>query len=148
MYVGARAFGQVAGKRTLQTAGEATQAQMEATTAADVFVSPANTRFHPGVAKAWVHFGVSGDVLASHNITTVTKNGTGDWTAFMTVANSSANYAFALSRFGTVGMRVNMFDVIAMTASTLRVSAYNVGSGAADVSGISQLSIVIFGDQA
>jgi hypothetical protein len=52
-----------------------------------------------GVCRAWVNFNGDGTVAirASFNVTSITDNGTGDYTANFTTAISDANYAYALS---------------------------------------------------
>jgi hypothetical protein len=47
-----------------------------------------------GIAKAWVYFnGVSGATInASFNVSSVTRNGTGDYTIAFTTSMPSANY--------------------------------------------------------
>lgn len=58
-----------------------------------------------GSAKAWVNFNGTGTVTirASHNVTSITDNGTGDYTVNFTNAMASINYAivFGHSRGGT-----------------------------------------------
>lgn len=47
-----------------------------------------------GIAKAWVYFSVSGTtptVQNSFNVSSITYNGTGDWTATFTTAMPNAN---------------------------------------------------------
>lgn len=47
-----------------------------------------------GIAKAWVNFnGSTAAIRASFNVGSITKNGTGDYTANFTTAMPNANYA-------------------------------------------------------
>ena len=47
-----------------------------------------------GIAKAWVNFnGSTAAIRASFNVSSVTKNGTGDWSISFTTAMPDANYA-------------------------------------------------------
>jgi hypothetical protein len=47
-----------------------------------------------GSAKAWVNFaGTTGTIRASYNVSSVTRNGTGDYTSNFTSALSDANYS-------------------------------------------------------
>jgi len=50
-------------------------------------------------AKAWVNFNGTGTVAirASGNVSSITDNGTGDYTVNFTVAMADANYAFVLT---------------------------------------------------
>ena len=85
------------------------------------------------VAKAWVNFNGTGVVAirASYNVSSITDNGTGDYTVNFTTAFADANYACsALSQFAEDG--ANPADIVisiarqtgAYTASSVRVSAY------------------------
>jgi hypothetical protein len=54
----------------------------------------------PEQARAWVRFGVSAGVVtitARHNVSSVTRNGAGDYTVNFATAFASANYGFSLS---------------------------------------------------
>jgi hypothetical protein len=57
-----------------------------------------------GVAKAWVNFNGTGTVAirGSFNVSSITDNGTGDYTVNFTTAMPNANYAVAASA-GPVG---------------------------------------------
>lgn len=77
---------------TANLAAEATQAQMEAATDTATRVSPAKMKFHPGVAKVWVSCGVSGNILGSQNVASVTDTGTGSITVTFSTGFSSLNY--------------------------------------------------------
>lgn len=70
----------------------ATQAEMEAGTANNKYVTPKGVNWHPGVAKFWVKAGVTGNVLASWNVTSLTDNGTGDITVNIGTDFSSVNW--------------------------------------------------------
>ena len=49
-----------------------------------------------GIAKAWVNFnGVGGAIRGSFNVSSITVNGTGDYTVTFTTAMPNANYALA-----------------------------------------------------
>lgn len=75
-------------------------------------------------AKAWVNFNGTGTVAirASGNVSSITDNGTGDYTVNFTVAMVDANYSFALNgRYGNgeYGMQYGMQSV---TTTAIRVS--------------------------
>jgi len=59
---------------------------------------PVNTVVN-GSAKAWVNFNGTGTVAirASFNVSSITDNGTGDYTANFTTALADANYAVAIT---------------------------------------------------
>ena len=52
-----------------------------------------------GLAKAWVNFNGTGTVAirASFNVSSITDNGTGDYTVNFTTALADANYGYAVS---------------------------------------------------
>lgn len=74
----------------------ATQAEMEAAASAVLFASPARMQYHPGVAKAWLRQSTSGGTptrVANYNVTSITDNGAGDFTAnFGTPFSSTTSY--------------------------------------------------------
>jgi hypothetical protein len=77
-----------------------------------------------GLAKAWVNFNGTGTVAirASLNVSSITDNGTGDYTVNFTTAFADANYSFALNgRYGNgeYGMQYGMQSV---TTTAIRVS--------------------------
>lgn len=80
---------------TTLSANAAVQADMEAQTANKVVT--ADVLLHsPAAAKAWVCFTVPAGaptIQTSFNVTSITDNGTGDFTVNFTTAFSSANYA-------------------------------------------------------
>jgi len=53
----------------------------------------------PGAAKAWVNFDGTGTVAirAQLNVSSITDNGTGDYTVNFTTALADANYVYALA---------------------------------------------------
>lgn len=57
-----------------------------------------------GLAKAWVNFNGTGTVaiLASYNVSSITDNGTGDYTVNFTTAMSDGNYVVAMQGTGPV----------------------------------------------
>jgi len=92
-----------------------------------------------GLCKAWVNFSGIGTVAirASYNVSSITDNGTGDYTVNFTTAMVDANYAcFALSHFAEdatnpAGMAISIArQTGAYTASSVRVSAFATSSTA------------------
>ena len=76
----------------------ASQAEMEAGTATDKFVTPQGVNWHPGVCKAWGKHAVSGAVpqmTATWNVTSVTDSGVSRVTPVIATDFSSANYAIS-----------------------------------------------------
>lgn len=96
-----------------------------------------------GSSKAWVNFNGTGTVAirAGFNVSSITDNGTGDYTINFTTAMPDASYSIAgtASRSGTVGaasagVTVTPNDVItARTTSACRIILLvNAGDGAYD----------------
>ncbi len=73
--------------------GVATQAEQETSTSIVQAVTPGRQQYHPSAAKAWAKFGVSGNILASYNVTSITDNGAGLAQVNFTTAFSSENYS-------------------------------------------------------
>jgi len=129
----------------------ATQAEMEAASSTTVSVTPGRTQYHPGVSKAWCSFNGTGTpaMLASYNMdSSITDNGTGDWTVSLATDMSSGNYC-------TVGMckapaDSNVFSVFIKEGTTPGAGTINVrvsnGSGTFVDSAI--VNLAFFGDQA
>ena len=66
--------------------------------------STSSTNCIQGSAKAWVNFnGTNASIRASYNVSSVTRNGTGDYTVTMTNAMSDANYTVSISSTVTWG---------------------------------------------
>ncbi len=142
----ANTFLQTNGSGTLAfadiSAWAATQADQEASTSTTTFVSPGRQQYHPSAAKAWGVANVSGTINASHNLTSVTDNGTGDITWTWNVDFSSASYvANASINTGTsLALKVNG----SMLAGSCNVISYNLSNVATDPT---QHMVAAFGDQ-
>lgn len=76
---------------------EASQADMEAATGSTQLVTPRRVKDSPFAAKAWCKWGVTTTIDASAGVSSITDNGTGDWTLNWSTAFSSANYAVSYS---------------------------------------------------
>jgi hypothetical protein len=85
-------------------------------------------------ARAWVNFNGTGTVAirASGNVSSITDNGTGDYTVNFTTAMSDANYsATANGGNGSGGAaQAGAYSIAAPTASALRIQTLN-GTGTA-----------------
>ena len=93
-------------------------------------------------AKAWVNFNGTGTVAigASGNVSSITDNGTGDYTVNFTNAMTDANYSWSGMATDTGGFNFNFPSVGArqsgnMTTTTLRIAtAYQQSASATDFS--------------
>lgn len=125
-------------------AAVATQANMESAASAgstSLIVTPGRVQYHPGVAKAWVRFdGTATSVTsgAAYNVTSITDNGTGNYTVFWTTAFSSSNYAVDVSS------NLNNSRIASVSSNSAQVICLDLSGTAADASIV---SIIAFGDQ-
>lgn len=90
-----------------------------------------------GLAKAWVNFNGTGTVAirASLNVSSITDNGTGDYTVNFTNAFVDANYAVAVSGSitgGTIRL-ANVSGDSAPTTTSRRVTSANSSFAALDL---------------
>lgn len=97
-------------------------------------------------AKAWVNFNGTGTVAirAAGNVSSITDNGTGDYTVNFTTAMSDANYAVVsistdvqLAGIGSVGI----YTLTTPSTTAVRVSSVNSSNAFFDSA---QLHYVIF----
>ena len=81
-----------------------------------------------GIAKAWVNFdGTTASpstIRGSFNVTSITKNGTGDYTVNFTTSMSNANYATVIQvRYGSANaayLSANIYSDATYTTSSVR----------------------------
>jgi len=99
----------------------------------------------PTTAKAWVNFNgtLSGPITpaSSYNVTSITKNGTGDYTVNFTTALSNANYSATLSYYIASGVTTGR--VFSYSTTSIRILTTGVSSTLADANPI---SLQIFGN--
>ena len=89
-----------------------------------------------GSAKAWVNFNGTGTVAirASYNVSSITDNGTGDYTVNFTNALTDANYA-AVAGAGNgddTTSFINGVAQVAPTTSAVRLKVVNSSTVASD----------------
>jgi len=84
--------------------------------------------------KAWVNFNGTGTVAirASFNVSSITDNGTGDYTVNFTTALADANYAPNIQTNSNVTSFVAMFGGYQFTTDTKTASAYRFHTGFSD----------------
>ena len=97
-------------------------------------------------ALAWVNFNGTGTVAirSSYNVSSITDNGTGDYTVNFATPMSDANYAVSGSATGA-GLLSNYSSLTAQTTTALRVrtSASDAGGAAYDST---YVSVAVFGN--
>jgi hypothetical protein len=81
------------------------------------------------MCRAWVNFNGTGTVAirASGNVTSITDNGTGDYTVNFTTAMTDANYS--VSGFSIALDSSNATNVWLKTGTTLATSSFNIMVG-------------------
>ena len=88
--------------------------------------------------RAWVNFNGTGTVAirASFNVSSITDNGTGDFTVNFTSALADANYSFqgtaSQAGTGSNGQMVSILASTAPTSSALRFRTQQDGIGVTD----------------
>ena len=82
--------------------------------------STAVTNVINGSAKAWVNFNGSGTVAirASHNVTSITDNGTGDYTVNFESAMEDANYVITSISADISTAGLGSFGILSSTTPT------------------------------
>jgi hypothetical protein len=105
-------------------------------------VSTSTANCIQGSAKAWVNFNGTGTVAirASYNVSSITDNGTGDYTVNFTNALPDANYApvmtcssWTLGNFGVMAIAANNnAPAILKSTTQLRFQTYNSQTGLGD----------------
>ncbi len=94
--------------------------------------------------RAWVNFNGTGTVAirASGNVTSITDNGTGDYTVNFTTAMPDANYAANVTtQSGGIAGAVTLDASTARTTTTLRVGALTTAGAFVDSA---QMGISVF----
>lgn len=119
------------------TVTAAVKSDQTTATSTSVAVVPGVQQNHPSAAKAWVYFtGSTGAILASYNVTSITRNAAGDYTVNFTTAFTSANYSFAGSCGPGTGATTGRFvagpNGSAPTASAFRFAVVSTTFALAD----------------
>ena len=101
-------------------------------------VSTSSANVIQGSAKAWVNFnGANGSIRASYNTSSVTRNGTGDYSVNFTNALPDANYSAVIQmQTDSTGTnnRLIMINPASnpLTTTVLRIGAFIPGSSRFD----------------
>ena len=89
-----------------------------------------------GIAKAWVNFNGTGTIAArdSENVSSLTDNGTGNYTVTFSNAFGAADYASVASGNNALSLQYP-FQASNSSASAFQIGAYN-GSTFADMANV------------
>lgn len=119
----------------------ASQAEMEAGTVTDKYVTPGAMNWHPGVCKAWGKHAVSGAVpqmTATWNVTSVSDNGVNRVAPVIATDFSSVNYAIScMAEAATVTYSATTTSLITCvrfatpTVTTFEINVLEIDIGAA-----------------
>jgi hypothetical protein len=89
--------GNLSADRTL-TVTAAAKSDQNTATSNSLAVTPGNQQYHPSAVKAWANFqGGSGSINGSYNVTSITRNGVGNYNVNFTNAFVDANYAVSVT---------------------------------------------------
>jgi hypothetical protein len=132
----------------LATADAATQAEQETGTATDKYVTPGRQQYHPSSPKQWVNFRGSSTLLVrkSYNTTSVSDNGTGDYTVNIDTDFSDDFYCMIVSAASN-GQRMN---ADASRDADIAVGSYPIITSVTSTGTLTDADLVTgaaFGDQ-
>ena len=129
-----------------QALSVATQAMQEAGSSITASVTPGRQQYHPSAAKGWCSAGVSGNINAAYNVTSVTDGGAGkatiNWTVVFT--GSYAMMATALTSTGTSLLTLINSATFSVASSEINTITSTTGA----LADPDAYSIAAFGDQA
>ena len=110
----------------------ASQAQMEAATSNAVAATPLNTNWHPGVSKATLKCGPTGNILSSHNIASISDISVGRMAIVWDTDFSGYNYSVNVTLKSTVGLIGVVDGVVADHAVQMYFKSYASPATATD----------------
>jgi hypothetical protein len=102
-----------------------------------------------GIAKAWINFnGTSGStsIRASFNVSSITRNGAGDYTVNFTTAMPDANYAVHITANGNNFGGISMYYSDTVLTTSTRVSAGYQPYGSPGFYDCSRVMVTIHGN--
>lgn len=121
----------------------ADQTAQEASTTGRAVTSDVQ-KFHPSASKAWAKWGVTTTIDASFGVSSITDNGTGDWTVNWSTAFSSANYAVC-SNIEVGAGSLFASEILSQATGSVRINVYNIFSGF--IADPTKNHVIAFGDQ-
>ena len=89
-------------------------------------------------ARTWVNFNGTGTVAirASGNVSSITDNGTGDYTVNFTAALPDADYSLFINTARLAVDAISSYGVVSYSASSVRIQTYNNAIWTIDISDI------------
>lgn len=110
------------------------------TTLSDGTNSTSSTNCIQGSAKAWVNFTGTGTVTinGSFNVSSITDNGTGDYTINFTTAMPNTTYSIQISAGDGTAQRIGSVLSTAISTGSVRVKTwYNIVASSDDAAYVS-----------
>jgi hypothetical protein len=107
-------------------------------------VIPGGSTLYPQFScRAWVNFNGTGTpaIRASGNVSSITDNGTGDYTVNFTTAMADANYCYVATGNNITGIGNSIFGMATFTSSSIRLLSTDDASTLRD---LTSLSVAIF----
>ncbi len=157
--VGSTAINLGASATTIAGLTTVTSTNLQATNLKDTSGSNSSTteQIAQGRAKTWINFNGTGTIAIrdSFNVSSITDNGTGDYTVTFSNAMSNANYSISGSAkehdstaITTVGFMVGMNQTLAnsITTSFVRVNAFATNTNNVLFDSL-VMCVAVFGDQ-
>jgi hypothetical protein len=100
----------------------------------------------PTTAKAWVNFNGTSTIRSSYNVSSITKNATGEYTVNFETPMANANYSVGAS-YGGMPNPVGTLSVPSYTTTSVRVvSAYFNGTTGGNPQDAPYVNVQVFGD--
>lgn len=131
---------------TVSVLTTASQAEMEAGSSTTAAVTPGRQQFHPGEAKFWLKAGIAGDIVVSHNVTSIADTATGRMTVTIGTDFSGTGYVTTCTtQSDSTAPTCLVSNDTPPTAGTVELQARNSAGALADPPG--GYSVVGFGDQ-
>lgn len=99
-----------------------------------------------GIAKAWVNFDGTGTVAirASFNVSSITDNGTGNYTVNFTNAFADTNYTFHIQCRATVGNFIWGVPQLGASKTTSEFTLTVIQSTAGGLTDSSEVNVAVF----
>lgn len=120
--------------------GTVTASGVRTTQASAATPANLNTLWRNNLPKAWVNFTGSGAVQAAYNVSSVTRNGTGDYTIHFATALADANYAAMLT-----AQRNNVnsdFRAVPYTTAPATTTSFRLQTGPSSVVAAEDAAVV------
>lgn len=124
----------------------ATQAEEEAGSLTSVYTTPGRQQYHPSACKFWINLNGTGTIAIndSYNVTSITDNGTGDYTVTIATDFSSANWSPYIAHRQVSGNTQQHETIHTIAAGSIRLNFSNSAPAFIDPD---MCSVGGFGDQ-